>query len=275
MWEEFNTRVGAATLILVAEEHSIPIAFLMAAHTPGGSAGLLAIAVEPQHHREGTGRALLAELADLLKADACCNCALGSGGAEGYFWPGVPVIDTAAWPFFLKHGWKESERSFDLLQDLSIYNTPQWVHSRQKSQGVTLELGRPAYKKDILEFEKRFFPTWFSFFEAAFSDSKLNNIVVALAADGSIAGTVLINCHEALTWRQSLGSDCGSLGVLGVAEDQQGRGVGLALAARAMELLKERGCLKCYIHWTGLTAWYGKLGTQVWAEYVMSSKRLS
>ena len=66
----------------------------------------------------------------------------------------------------------------------------------------------------------------------------------------------------------------GSINALGVLTSRQRQGIGLALAAKAMEVLRDRGCSKAYIQWTGLTAWYGKLGASVWACYRMAAKLL-
>jgi len=71
-----------------------------------------------------------------------------------------------------------------------------------------------------------------------------------------------------------LGQNVGELGPLGVLEAVRENGIGLALAARVTELLRERGASVRYVGWTWLVDWYGRLGYQVWREYVMSWKRL-
>ena len=180
--------------------------------------------------------------------------------------------DRSAWPFFVKHGWTESDRVSDLIQSLTTYQTPSWVYERVRSYGITVGLATSDLKAKVSEFERSSFPEWSQFFDNALDKGKYNEIVVASDGSGVVLGSVLLNCGDLLTWKQTLGVGCGSLSVLGVREDQRGKGIGLALAARAMELLRERGCAKCYIHWTGLTSWYGKLGATVWAEYRMSSR---
>jgi hypothetical protein len=54
----------------------------------------------------------------------------------------------------------------------------------------------------------------------------------------------------------------------------RGQGIGLALAARVTEALYERGLTNSYIGWTWLIDWYGRLGYQVWQEYIMAWRQL-
>jgi predicted N-acetyltransferase YhbS len=54
------------------------------------------------------------------------------------------------------------------------------------------------------------------------------------------------------------------------AESLREQGIGLALAARATEIVRERGLARSYVGWTWLVDWYGKLGYRVWQEYIMA-----
>ncbi len=272
--DDLQQRLHTATIRLVAVTDGQPIAFCAASHRPSLAAGLLFIAVEPDEQRRGIGGALLEEVLRRLSEAGCSSCFLGTAGEANYFWPGVPKGECSAWPFFSKHGWKENDQICDLSRDLAGYEAPAWVASRAAAHGVTLLLAAAAFRERILDFESNTFPAWSAFFEGALDKEDYDNILVALDDKETVVGTVLLNSDELLTWRQSLGAHCGSFGVLGVREDQRVKGIGLALADKAMALLQERGCQKCYIHWTGLTQWYGKLGTEVWADYRTSDKRL-
>jgi ribosomal protein S18 acetylase RimI-like enzyme len=174
-------------LSLVAQQHGLPLGFCAVGHKVGGRIGLLAILVEPSYQRQGTGTALIAALQSALRLEGIKQLALGSGSANGYFWPGVPVSEDAAWPFFRKHGWKEKERSFDLLLDLSDYRTPSWVCSRLAESGIELRLADLPLRPIIMRFERSWFPHWAMFFEEALDRSDYENVLVAHALDGSIA----------------------------------------------------------------------------------------
>lgn len=67
----------------------------------------------------------------------------------------------------------------------------------------------------------------------------------------------------------ALGKSVGAIGCVGVAANMQGQGIGIALVARATELLIERGVEICSIDWVVLTDFYAKLGYTVWRGYDM------
>ena len=126
----------------------------------------------------------------------------------------------------------------------------------------------------VVEFERRHFPKWAGFYENALRLQKYDNVLFAKAFNGAVIGTVLLNGNEQVPWKIDIDSRCGSLAVLGVAKELEGKGIGTALAARSAEIVKERGCSTCYIGWTGLVTWYGKLGATIWSEYLTSTKQL-
>lgn len=272
---QLEQSLSSSTMAFVAEQHGLPIGMCAAVHQPSGRAGLLAILVEPSQQRQGAGASLLANIERLLSRDGCSALTLGFGPGGEYFWPGVPTLESPAWPFFAKLGWRECDRTFDLVQELSDYQAPTAIHKRVEDQEIILGPADPLLRDRLLEFEQRSFPVWSPFFEDALRRSDYGNILVACDREGCVIGSVLLDCLSPRMWRHTLGGACGALSVLGVKEENQKAGVGLALASRAMELLRDRGCLRCYIHWTGLTDWYGKLGATIWAEYRMSSKRIS
>lgn len=101
-------------------------------------------------------------------------------------------------------------------------------------------------------------------------------MVVAKEASQGIVGTAqVLNAHAAgwdndIRWLSLLGTNTGGIGVLGVAEPLREQGIGLALAARVTEIVRERSLERSYIGWTWLVDWYGRLGYKVWQEYIMS-----
>jgi len=270
---ELHKVLSRSTLNLIAEQAGTPIGFCAVGYEEQGPAGILVVLVEPAFQRSGTGGALLKEVERAMKARGIDPLNLGFGNDSNYFWPGVPV-DTHAWGFFTSRGWKEDERNCDLVQELSNYTTPSWVYSRLARAEVTLQLATPELHDQIMAFEQQWFPRWTDFYANAITDPETRDVIAALDAKGAVVGSVLIRVAGPARWQADSGVRHGTINVLGVAEDQQGQGIGLALAARAMEILKERGCVKCYIQWTGLIDWYGKLGAKVWAEYHMGSKEL-
>ena len=274
---ELGKRIGSATLILVAMGGGVPVGFCAVGYGKGGggggTAGLLTIVVEPSWQRQGMGTLLLGEVERVLRARGIGRLNVGFGDGGNYFWPGLPA-EADAWGFLARQGWQRDEGSFDLVQELAGYRTPAWARERLDKVGIRLRVARLEDGERVERFEGRWFPAWAGFFRNAAAAAEWDNMLLALDARGEVVGTALVKAGVAATWDADVGVRYGTLNVLGVADDRQGTGIGIGLAAGAMELLQTRGCSRCYIQWTGLVDWYGKLGATVWAEYQMGWKLL-
>ncbi len=268
--DELFGRLHSASICLVAEGPSGRIAFCAARCRPSGAATLLVLLVDPVLQRQGVGSKLLHALEDRLRHRSAARFSLGSDGDGDFFWQGIPV-ESGIWPFFARMGWLEHDRSSDLILELAGYRTPPWVFDRSSMAGISLYPASMPMRDLVLDFEQIHFPVWSQYYEGSQSYLE-SNVLVAADRSGAILGTVLLSPTISVPWKPSLGERCGSLGVLGVARSFQGRGVGLALAARSAEILQQRGCSAVHIGWTGLVDWYARLGAKPWAEYHMSSR---
>jgi N-acetylglutamate synthase-like GNAT family acetyltransferase len=66
----------------------------------------------------------------------------------------------------------------------------------------------------------------------------------------------------------------GAFGCVGVDPAARRRGIGLAMVARACELLAARGAEVCYCAYTYLEDWYVQLGFTRWRGYTTASALL-
>jgi beta-N-acetylhexosaminidase len=241
---------------------------------------ILAILVASAYQGQGIGRSLIAWSVAHLRRQQVGEIQLGGGGTS-YFWPGVPANLPGAWPFFLACGWSTTETSYDLITDLHRYATPPYVIARVQEHHIGIETAAQADAGALLTFELRHFPEWHGFFAGPFDLGEAANVVVARDGQGSIIGSALVLDPRSRWWRggfpweRLLGARTGGVGTLGVMEAARGHGIGLALAARATEIVQARGLLTSYIGWTWLVDWYGKLGYRVWREYTMSRQRFA
>jgi beta-N-acetylhexosaminidase len=244
----------------------------------GERGGLLALLVHPEHRRRGVGRALHDRAVAHLRARGVSRVRLGPGPI-GYFWPGVPTDLAEAWAFFAAQGWTSDEQAADLVLDLGAYATPAWVYDRAARHGVTLAPAVPADAGAVASFERAHLPGWAEYFAAPFASGEAGDVLVARGPEGAVLGTALLHGPDAAwhgppTWTRRLGAGTGAVSAVGVAPDARGRGIGLALVARATELLRERGLARSYVGYTWLVDWYGKLGYRVWMEYRVSARTL-
>lgn len=244
---------------------------------PGPGGAVLVLAVDPTHRRRGVGRMVLGGALAHLRARGVRRVQLGGGG-HTYFWPGVPLDLPVAWPFFAALGWEDAERSHDLVCPLSDYVPPPAVLARTRAHGVRVTEAAAGDLPAVLAFERAHFPGWLPGFERAAARAP-GDIVLARAAGGAVLGTALIRSpHPAgrptVVWEGLLGRDTGTLGGVGVAQGSRGRGIGLALAAHATDILRARGAARSLAGWTWLVDWYGRLGYRPWREYRMSWRPL-
>lgn len=235
---------------------------------------LLVLLVAPDWQGQGLGSSLHARALDHLRAAGVDFIQLG--GRSPRFWCGLPENLPDAQTFFQARGWKYTETVYDLSQDLSQYTTPPAIYQRIAEQQVTLKTASQADIPEILAFEGREFPNWLAAYERLASLGEYSNILMARAQDEQVVGTLLMSTPQShaertdVVWRVLLGYDAGSIAAVGVAEAEHGRGIGIALVARASDLLKACGVRNCYIDWVELTDFYAKLGYEKWRAFKMS-----
>ncbi|MGI4756005.1 MAG: GNAT family N-acetyltransferase [Janthinobacterium lividum] len=262
-------------LVVVAEQFGKPVGVGAVDYDLFGEAGLVFFLIDPSHQGRGIATFLLQAIESRLKALGIRVLRLGAVSTGTYLWPGIPTELEASWWFFIKNGWLAEESCADLVQELQTFSTPPWVFERIKAAGIVLQLSTPALRSSIVAFERLNFPAWSTFFEEKLCRSERDQeVLIAQTAEGGIVGSVLLETELSSRWSVDTDLHIGSINALGVASEYQRQGIGLALAAKAMELLQERGCAKCYVQWTGLDAWYGNLGTSIWAQYRMAQKSL-
>ena len=273
--ESLKTVLSDTKLILVAEHNGRPVGLGAVDYDLSGEAGLVFLAVDSAWQGQGIGTKLLQALERDLKALQIHVLRLGAVSTATYLWPGMPAEMDVAWPYFERRGWSAEEGCADLVQKLGGFVTPAWLTDGMADAGITLRLSNSELRASVAAFEAEKFPAWSSYFrQDQPAEDEDKRVLVAQDAFGRIVGTLLLDANVPRRWCVDENVQVGSINVLGVAPNKRQLGIGLALAAKAMEVLQERGCIKCYIQWTGLVDWYGKLGTSVWADYRMAKKPL-
>lgn len=218
------------------------------------------IMVNKDKQRKGIGTQLLNEARKYLTENGIETIVVGSG-AGSYFWPGIPKNLISAINFFRKNGLVKSETNLDMALNLQNYVMPADITINTASAIFKISTIQDEDRKDLTEFEKLNFSNWVKYF----NDTKNNNILIA-RLKSKIVGSVILLESKGFIWSKLL-DESGGFGALGVSEEQRGKGIGLALAARATGILKERGNKNSFLGWTYLDKWYGKLGYKVWREY--------
>jgi len=227
--------------------------------------------VDPAWQNQGFGSALHEIALQHLRSAHVLVIQLG--GLVPRFWCGAPDNLTSTHAFFRARGWELSETVYDLSQDLRQYTTLPAIYQRIATQGITLNVATQADLADVLSFEAREFPNWLMHYERCGRLGDYQDILLAREQDGQVVGALILYTAQShaertdLIWQALVGEDAGALGAVGVAAAEQGRGIGIALVARASDLLKERGVGVCVIDWVEKTDFYARLGYTKWRAY--------
>jgi GNAT superfamily N-acetyltransferase len=177
----------------------------------------------------------------------------------------VPLNLPVAAGFFADRGWDFRHDTLDLVADLRGYRAPAGAYDGAARAGVTIRPGTESDADAVLAFETAVFPRWTRWFQPGGP-----NVLIACDSEGGIAGTLLFSGPGAdIVFGPMLGPDPGTIGCVGVAPHQQGRGIGTAMVARASEILRDSSTRICHISWTARESFYTHASYQPWRRYRM------
>jgi ribosomal protein S18 acetylase RimI-like enzyme len=262
--EAFRSRaVGAGQLVMVADGG---LAGYISVARAQARAQLTVIVVDPACRRAGLGSQLLAQARRNLGGGVKLWSA-GSGAGPN-FWPGVPEDAPDGWAFLRAHGFEPAGKMADLLADIARFRPPGWILGRAGG-GVRFELAAEGDAAEVIALQERHFPNWTAFFEHQLA---LPGTVLVARAGGRVVGTCTVEgpAEYDFLWRALVRGAVGAFGCVGVDPAARRHGIGLAMVARACELLSARGAEVCYCAYTHLEDWYAQLGFTRWRGYTMA-----
>lgn len=241
-------------------------------------ATLTALLVTPEWQRRGIGTALHEAALDHLRDIGVRRVDLG--GRDVHFWEGVPDNCPNALAFFQAHGWTITETVYDLVRDVRDFQSPPDLAARV-GDAVRFSIATTADDvADLFAFVEREFPGWLVEYRAIAERDAISDFLIGRDAAGRVVASLIIFSPQSdqtrgdKTWSLLLGDDMGALGCVGVAKAERGKGFGLALVARGMEIVRDRGGRNCHIHWTAVPDFYERLGFRIWHAFAMSRREL-
>ena len=263
--EAFRARTaGAGQLVMVAGG---ALAGYISVARAQARAQLTVILVDPACRRAGLGSELLTQARRNLP-DGVTSLSAGSGAGPN-FWPGVPEDAPDGWAFLHAHGFEPAGEMADLIAGIARFRPPGWILSRAGG-GVRFELAGTGDAAQVIALQERHFPDWKGFYEHQLT---LPGTVLVARAGGQIVGTCTVEgpAEYDFLWRALVPGAVGAFGCVGVDPAARRHGIGLAMVARACELLSARGAEVCYCAYTYLEDWYAQLGFTRWRGYTMAS----
>ena len=267
--------------LIVRMGPSGPLGFVLTKRWRGDYPGLEAfagqgwialLAVAPQAWRQGIGRSLLAGAHARLQGRGVDRVALG--GSFHHVMPGVPAALDDARAFFQAMGYAEGQEVWDVRRDLG--QAPALPEAPPPA-GVTLRPYAPG-EEGALE----------AFLRTAFPGRWARDTAQALGAGlpiDFVHGAFRAGRPVGFAWTHPPGSDgafrwagfdpaIAALGPIGIAAEERGSGLGLALLAAGLRALRDRGAGPTVIDWTDLLDFYARVGFAPWLRYVQARRSL-
>lgn len=239
-----------------------------------GTGWLMALVIDPAWTGQGYGTRLLRAAENKLRDEGATRC--DNGGSLGHLLPGPPADDQRALRFWTRHGYPPMREVHDLHRSLVDWSPPP-LPTAITREGWQIVAGQPGQEAAFLAALSRDFPgRWRATIADTFARGGSAEDLVALRDPaGEIAGFVAIwrpkrpFLGPGLHWFPALGPHPGAIGPLGITSTARGKGLGLALVAGAVSLLRECGVVHCAIDWVGteLLDFYARLGFRPMRTY--------
>lgn len=254
--------------------------FITQEHRPSTKLGHLGLLlVDPTYHHQGIGTALHDHGMRHLRTSSTTLTTIQLGTIYPRFFCGVPETHPESIRFFQNRGWNLGPKPvFDLIQDLSSYETPASITERITKENIYFSRITPDTLWELYAFENQYFPGWLSTYKHHAALGDFQDLLVGREGSptGPIVAAAIIytarGSHEHrsdIPWQHPslFGDDSGGMACVGVAENQRGRGIGIGIVAYANKVLKRRGVRKSYVDWVELVDFYEKVGYKIWRGY--------
>ncbi|OPJ60778.1 GNAT family N-acetyltransferase [Clostridium oryzae] len=238
------------------------------------------IIVDMHYRKQGIAKKLLSEAEKDLKAAGVKN--IHVAGDTYHFFPGIPSECIFAEEFFNSMGYKIEGESYDLIADISKVDFSRLPGiSLNRDSRYAVKLLDINEKAELYSFFERCFPgRWYEEFLEFFEMGMEDRDVVVMKDGDKIIGFAHIYDNKSkfigapVYWRQSLGSNYGGLGPIGIDEAYRKCGLGLLILYKALEILKQRNVENMVIDWTSrqIINYYGKFNFMPWRKYKHATK---
>ena len=259
-YEDFSsmTDIDSATVFEEREKDKL-IGFAIV-----GKQNISVIAVDKSHRRKGVGERLLKLSEEHLINSGIRKIALGTGTND--IFQGVPMDNggTDVSDFFVKRGYRESHITYNMDVDTADFDYNALPIPKPKN--ITYRLAERSDFDGLLKAVEQVLPEWVPLFR------ECDDEVFLATSDSEIAGFLMLSEQGGIFTKNAEKHGC--IGCVGTVPKYRKQGIGLDMTARAVQLLKERGCDKVQLLYLVLDKWYGRLGFYVTATQRMCEKEV-
>ncbi len=231
--------------------------------------------VKQGQRNQGIGSTLLANAESQLKKAGVNQILLGRD--PWHYFPGIPEgwKETQSW--FERKGYENNGTEHDMIRK---YRNRDEIE-KPNIEGAEWSILELKDKELFLEFLHRCFPGRWEY-EAIhyFQQGGTGREFAILKKEQKIIGFCRMNdvksnlIAQNVYWAPLFKEALGGIGPLGVDEKERGQGYGLAVVEAGIYFLRRRGISRIVIDWTGLVAFYNKLGYDIWKTYAAYKKEM-
>jgi GNAT superfamily N-acetyltransferase len=220
---------------------------------------LILLCVGKVYRHQGIATKLLKQVEEIIQKNYD-KIILGHTDSH-YLYPGVPTEEGKA--FFIKNGYNFDWEAVDMLVEI---DNSIW-------RNVTAYDGNDFDFRFKTADDNEAIKVCGDNISSGWGDLYVDSDSCLLAIEkssGELAGAIIVD--EDNPYNLSL-RETGGFGCVGVCERFRKFGLGMRLCKEALVILSEKKIKKCFIGYTDLVSWYGKLGAKPIIKYAMGEKK--
>ncbi|MBQ8780328.1 MAG: GNAT family N-acetyltransferase [Oscillospiraceae bacterium] len=222
------------------------------------------LCVSPEYQGRGIGAELLKEAEEMVMNAGYSG--ITAGGLDSGLFIGEVIskeqFEAQGAGYLKKHGYTANHGCVEMALELEDFS----AERADIPEDTEFRLYK-GDKAELLEAVKAVDPDWVEYFRYA-------EDIFAAEYKGKLAGMCILGFDD-VCLASGDGFKTGNIGCVGVIPEMRRKGIGLAMVAKAAELIKSKGCKNAFIHYTHLEKWYGKLGAETMVYCAFSGKKFS
>lgn len=225
------------------------------------------ICVAPEFRGRGIGHALMQKSEEAIGKNGFKTAFLGGQDSELFI---GAVTPEEQWKnmqnkFFENEGYTAHNGCLEMRMNMSDFDIG-GLDIPPCPDNVTFSYISEDRKEELLAAVEKVSEEWVQYFT-------FDSPIFVAEADGKIAGFCIVDT-DADTIISTDKNRVGVVGCVGTVPEHRRKGIGLAMAANAVQDAKEKGCDEIFIHYTYLDWWYGRLGFKTFLHYWFGEKEL-
>ena len=236
--------------------------------TKGNEGSIVILAAVENEETEVTERKLLEKIITHSKDKGIKHIYWGHKVGK-YLWPGLP-FEPDKLLLYKEAGFENywDKPAEDLILNITNFQASAEIYKRIKPLGFSVAQALSHDVEKILQFEETEFPNWLEHYRKVIDKNEIEKLLIVKDESGQIIGATILFWGDYF-YRKLLNGLAGGAGAVGIAKAFRGKGLGSAMQAKALDILRDKGTKYAVVEYTGVPEFYEKLGFKRWKKYHM------